>query len=193
MHIAETIPLLGLGGMYRAQENMAAKEASSYACAWFQEENVYSRWAQCAQGQARQGPQAARSAKDLLDRSLATDSAMLSRRNRLTSSADFYRIREHGQCWSNRYIVLCKLANDLPNSRFGFVVSKRIGNAVARNRAKRLLREAVRLNQDVVALGWDIVIIARRPMARANYWAVEDSMAYLLGQGHLWLASGRQL
>ena len=117
---------------------------------------------------------------------------MLPRRNRLIRSADFRRIRDQGECWSNRYLVLCRSVNDLAFCRFGFVVSKRVGNAVTRNRIKRLLREVTRLHQDIIAPGWDIVIIARRPMARADYWVAEDSMTYLLGLASLWAESVAQ-
>ena len=58
-------------------------------------------------------------------------------------------------------MVLCLLRNDGPDSRSGFVTSRRRGNAVERNRARRRLKEAVRLLWDLVAPGWDLVWIAR--------------------------------
>ncbi len=110
---------------------------------------------------------------------------MLPKRYRLTSSADFQRIHAEGRCWSNRIMVLCKRPNGLEMSRFGFSVSRRIGNAVVRNRSKRLLREATRPVCDLVAPGWDIVIIARAGLLGADLAGIEDTMASLLGLARL--------
>ena len=84
-----------------------------------------------------------------------------------------------GASWSNRLLVLYKRANDLEYSRFGFSVSRRTGNAVVRNRVKRALRQATRPYLDLLCGGWDIVIIARRGMARADFWLAERALTEL--------------
>ena len=53
-------------------------------------------------------------------------------------------------------------AGETRASRWGFITSKRVGNAVKRNRARRLLREAVRALMPVVVEGWDVVLVASR-------------------------------
>lgn len=70
--------------------------------------------------------------------------------------------------------------NQLEHSRFGFSVSRRIGNAVVRNRCKRLLREAVRVHLDETQPGWDVVFIVRRGMLHASFASIEKSVAELL-------------
>ncbi len=77
----------------------------------------------------------------------------------------------------------------MPVSRFGFSVSKRIGKAAVRNRVKRRMREAVRLQQDLIAPGWDVVWIARHPVSRATYADIERDVARLMGVAGLLAAS----
>jgi ribonuclease P protein component len=60
-----------------------------------------------------------------------------------------------------------------PLRRAGFIASKRIGNAVHRNRAKRLLREAFRHHQDKLPDSCDVVFIARRSIKRARLEEIE--------------------
>ncbi len=82
-------------------------------------------------------------------------------------------------------MVLCALPNDLPYSRFGFAVSRRIGSAVRRNRVKRRMREAVRLMQPQIAPGWDMVFIARSPITQADYHEIAAACARLLRRAQL--------
>ena len=110
---------------------------------------------------------------------------MLPRRYRITKSADFERVHKDGRCWSTRILVLCKHPNGLPHSRFGFSVSKRIGKAVVRNRVKRRLREAVRSLYDLVAPGWDVVLIARAGIATADWAEVVQAITELLRMARL--------
>ena len=82
-------------------------------------------------------------------------------------------------------LVLSLLPNGLPYSRFGFSVSSRIGNAVVRNRLKRRLRESIRLRQELIEPGWDVVFIARRPIGNADYHQIDAACARLLRRAHL--------
>jgi ribonuclease P protein component len=104
----------------------------------------------------------------------------MKRKFRLQKTKDFERIRAEGRSWANKSLVLSARPNDLTQSRFGFVVSRRIGIAVRRNRVKRLLREAARLRLSRVASGWDIVVIARRGAAGAGFWELDEALAELL-------------
>ena len=82
--------------------------------------------------------------------------------------------------------MLCALPNDLPYSRFGFTASRHVGKAVARNRARRLMREVVRLNLQRIEAGWDLVFIARAAIAKASFQEVEAACAALLRRAKLW-------
>ena len=92
-------------------------------------------------------------------------------RGRLSKSEDFARIYRAGKSVANKYLVLYyfdRLSSDTMNeegcSRVGFSVSKRVGGAVERNRVKRVLREAFRMNADSIKGGMDFVLIARTPI-----------------------------
>jgi len=107
------------------------------------------------------------------------------RRYRVRTDKRFQEIRRQGRSYANQSLVLCALPNDLPYSRFGFTVNSRIGNAVRRNRIKRRLREILRLQQDDLQPGWDIVLIARQPIRSADYQEMEIACARLLRRAQL--------
>ena len=103
---------------------------------------------------------------------------------RLTRSSQFAAVFREDKYWANDFLVLKAMPNGLEQSRFGFVASKKVGNAVIRNRTRRLLREAARLTP--VRSGWDIVIIARKGAAGKNYGEIEPALSKLLKRADLY-------
>ena len=102
---------------------------------------------------------------------------------RLRKSRDFALVRREGRSWPGRLLVLAARPNRTAVTRFGFSVSKRVGNAVVRNRVKRRLREAARLSD--VRPGWDVVIIARNHAGSAGYRELERSVRGLFRRARL--------
>jgi len=107
----------------------------------------------------------------------------MQQRLRLTESSRIGEIHGSGDSNANRLLVIRCLPNGLDRSRFCFVVSKRIGNAVTRNKVKRRLREALRSSS--VKPGWDAVFIARNGVRQANYQEIKQAADNLLTRANL--------
>ena len=86
---------------------------------------------------------------------------------RLTQSDEFARVKKAGKAFHGRYMVL-GVYRDRASTRFGLVASRRVGNAVLRNRLRRRLREMVRLSMPRIVPGIWIVLVIRSAAGRAN-------------------------
>jgi ribonuclease P protein component len=80
---------------------------------------------------------------------------------RLRSRGDFRRVYDRRASVSDGLVRLVGCLNELPYPRIGLSVSRQVGNAVVRNRWKRLLREAFRLSRQDMPEGLDFVVIPR--------------------------------
>ena len=80
---------------------------------------------------------------------------------RVKKGADFDRAYRGKKSASDPFLVVYAAANDLPHARLGLSVGRRVGNAVRRNRWKRLLREAFRRSQAELPAGRDFILIPR--------------------------------
>jgi len=98
----------------------------------------------------------------------------------IKSNRDFRFCYRKGRSAGSRQLVLyCRRRAD-PQVRFGFVVSKKIGGAVERNRVRRVLREACRLNGEMFPPGGDYVLVARPEAATMGLAQAEKIIGSLL-------------
>jgi ribonuclease P protein component len=97
---------------------------------------------------------------------------------RLLKTAEFDRVFKRRRSQSDGMLVLYACENELGYSRLGLVVSRKAGNAIARGRWKRCLREAFRLLQHELPAGLDLVILPR-PGATPTISRVQESLKTL--------------
>jgi ribonuclease P protein component len=100
--------------------------------------------------------------------------------DRILKRVEFRRVYEQGRRLHARYFTAFILPSQNERPRIGITATRKIGNAVERNRARRLLREAFRKNKWLVPAGVDIVINVKRPLVEAAYGDLEgDFIAFL--------------
>lgn len=95
------------------------------------------------------------------------------------------RVRRLGKSYAHPLLVLVALSNETESSRFAVSAGKTVGNAVQRNRAKRLIRAALDLLVSVIPPGWDLILIARRPLATATFSQTQSALLQLLQRARL--------
>lgn len=109
----------------------------------------------------------------------------MQRHLRLRRREDFDRLRKSGRVVRHPHLTLSVAPNALPHNRYGFITSKRLGNAVTRNLVRRRLREVMRRVDPRLAQGFDLVVVARPSLAQQPFAAVEQAVLACLQQAHL--------
>lgn len=110
----------------------------------------------------------------------------LETRDRLRKRVEFTRVQSGGRRVSGRFVTLLILANDCTAPRLGLIASRKLGPAVARNRAKRRLRDLFRRHRGALGDGaaLDIVAIPRREICDAPFADVEADFLEALRRCH---------
>ncbi len=102
---------------------------------------------------------------------------MLPKKYRLISKKDFEKVFKTGRGRHGKILGIKFAQNNLENSRFGFIISKKVSpKAVMRNRIKRQVREIIHLNLDSIKNGLDIVIICHPEIIKKNYQEIEEAI-----------------
>ena len=104
----------------------------------------------------------------------------------LRRKEDFSSIYKKGKSIGERYVVLFYKKNGLSYNRIAFLASKKVGNSVERNRARRLMKENYRFLKSHIKNGYDIVFIARNSINGKKAYDVEKSMKNAVNKAKLY-------
>jgi ribonuclease P protein component len=112
---------------------------------------------------------------------------MLAEINRIKKKRDFENIFKKGKTFKNNFLILRVLNNGLDYSRFAFVVSLKVSKkAVVRNKIRRRLRQAVRLNFKNIKNGFDAVfMVLPGGLEKEKFSEVEESVKNLFDKAKI--------
>ncbi len=106
----------------------------------------------------------------------------LAPRERIRKKKDFLFLYKKGFRYKSKYFNLIGLSNALTYSRVGVVASRKVGNAVTRNRAKRWMRELFRRHKDLLEHPVDLLIVATAAMREATWAELREHYAQAIGK-----------
>ena len=105
-----------------------------------------------------------------------------SKKERLLKRKEFQLVFDNGERFGNNQLKIYALSNGNSVSRLGLVVGRKFGNSPRRNRFKRILREAYRLNKNLLSNGVDIVVIPKPGLTELTLNAIEEKFKIILIQ-----------
>ena len=164
----------------RAKTYLSAQGEASRSRSWLSQADAPPWRADCVETTAFERPATANGIKEAGRWGCQEG---MEKERRLRRAGEFLAVRRQGKQWSNPLLVMRALSNQRDNSRLGFVVSGRVGNAVVRNRVKRRLKEIAR--RESVQQGWDVVFIARTGIVQASFSELQAAMRDLLHRSRL--------
>ena len=109
----------------------------------------------------------------------------MQRKFRLTRSEDFKRVRRSGKSYAHPLVVLIVQTHEQPSVKIGVAAGRTVGTAVHRNRAKRLLREAMRSLLPNIASNLDMILIARPGLVTATLEETRQALITLLRRANI--------
>lgn len=98
------------------------------------------------------------------------------KKNVLRKKSDFQSIYNRGKSIGDKYVVIFYKTNNLSYNRTAFLASKKVGNSVKRNRARRLMKESIRTLDLNLKKGYDFIIIARTTINDVKCQDVKSSV-----------------
>ena len=111
---------------------------------------------------------------------------MLLKINRLRQKKDFKKLFQEGKSFKNNFLILKIAQNNLKESHFGFIVSKKVSKkAILRNKIKRRLRDIIRQNIKDIKKGIDVVLIILPGLEKKNFLEIKEILNTLFKKAGL--------
>jgi ribonuclease P protein component len=109
----------------------------------------------------------------------------LQKKYRLRRREDFRKVFRTGRSVANREFVVYTKPKKTGTIRLGISISRRVGNAVRRNRIKRQMKEITREWIKDISSNEDIIVIVRKPVSNMNYLQIQSSLRHVLGKARV--------
>jgi len=122
---------------------------------------------------------------EFIDSGLPAGSQWVNRKYRLTRATDVKKVRRFGKSFAHPLVVLVMMPGSPEKTLIGVIAGRSVGNAVLRNRAKRLLRESIRPLLKDIPPGYHLVFIARQGAPRADFHEIQSAVQNVLERAKL--------
>jgi ribonuclease P protein component len=110
---------------------------------------------------------------------------MLNKKYRISKKKDYNNIYQTGRNYPGKYMILLLANSEKENNRYGIIASKKIGNAVKRNKAKRRIRSIINNHKEKLKNNYDLVIIARPAINNASYTLINNEFLRIMRKAGL--------
>jgi len=108
-------------------------------------------------------------------------------KEKLSKTIEFKKVFSEGRRIEGKNLITFILKNDYNFNRLGIIVKKETGKAVIRNKIKRRLKEAFRLANKKLSLGYDIIVLAKNNIIESSYFEICHDLESLFCKGRLLL------
>ena len=98
---------------------------------------------------------------------------------KLGKNPEFQKVYKFGKSKANKYLVMYVKVGESGPSRYGFSVSKKVGNSVVRHHLTRLIRESYRLQEEYFLCGYDIVAVVRVNAKNSSFADMKSALIHL--------------
>ena len=105
----------------------------------------------------------------------------MDKKYRLRKNMEFKKVYSVGKNYWNRNFVLYAKKNKLDETRVGFTITKKHGNAVIRNKIRRRMKEIYRLKLGNIKSGYDLILIPKKNVIQISYKELESAMVHIMG------------